>query len=162
MYRPLNKTLLALLLALSDLKTPLSNEEKAGLVNVADQLYLDPDAWESDIEPNLLAIIHSNPNLNKLFQEMQTKLELIDIETLREYLPSEAELEQAIPSNQRAVTRGFEPGGDSFGKSLEINNMTIRVLSSPEPENTSRKLSDFDKIKEQINNQQKNSGQKNK
>ncbi|NEO81030.1 MAG: hypothetical protein F6J99_34390, partial [Moorea sp. SIO4G3] len=56
MNSPITITLLALLLALRELKTPLTQEELDDLADVGHQLALDPDDWEY-IAEGLMAII---------------------------------------------------------------------------------------------------------
>jgi hypothetical protein len=68
------KTLLALLLALRELKVPLSTDEQEVLQNVGRELELDPDYWE-EIEKGLMAIIEANAALNQLYQLNKAKLD---------------------------------------------------------------------------------------
>jgi hypothetical protein len=70
------KTLLALLLALRELKVPLSTDEQEVLQNVGRELELDPDYWE-ETEEGLMAMIKANPALNQLFQLNKAKLDAL-------------------------------------------------------------------------------------
>ena len=72
-----DNTLLALLLALKTLKTPLTETEQAKLYEVGEQLELDPDDWEF-IREGLIAIIADNPSLNDNFQYILTHLNALD------------------------------------------------------------------------------------
>lgn len=96
------KTLLALLMALRELKVPLSTDEQEVLQTVGRQLELDPDYWE-EIEEGLLAMIEANAALNHLFQLNKAKLEALDGQIPRELLPSLAELEEELFTETREV-----------------------------------------------------------
>lgn len=149
MVADFNKTLLSLLIALHDLDIPLSDAEESFLANVGCQLYSDNDAWQSQIEPNLLKMIQSNARLNQLYQAAQSQLKEVSTETLLTYLPTEKTILQAMSNNQ-AVKRGFVPtrGNSSDRDSHEITNMAIDILSQPKPAETVKKLDAFEKIKQ--------------
>lgn len=85
------KTLLALLLALRELKVPLSTDEQEVLQNVGRELELDPDYWEETKE-GLMAMIKANPALHQLFQLNKAKVDALDGQIPRELLPSLVEL----------------------------------------------------------------------
>ena len=141
-----DKTLLALMLTLNDLNITLSPEEKAAFRNVADQLSLDPDAWESDIEPELFAILEQNPALSQQFLAIKSRIDAVG-DIPRELMPTAAE--NAELSNEKVVvTRGFTPVGEvEEFETNEINNMAISILSSSEPEETAKKVSSFAGLK---------------
>lgn len=143
-----NNSLLALMLALNDLESPLSEEEESTLSEVADRLALDPDAWESDIEPDLMAVIKSNSNFNQLFQNAKSQLDAVNGDIPKDLLPTQTELEKVIPAELEIATRGFDPEADeSEFKSNEISNMVINILSNPNPAETTKKLSRFEQLK---------------
>jgi hypothetical protein len=48
----MEKTLLALLLALRDLDQPLNKDEISRLADIAAQLHFDPNTWESESKPS--------------------------------------------------------------------------------------------------------------
>ncbi|WP_226591692.1 CHAT domain-containing protein [Microseira wollei] len=89
------KTLLALLLALRELETPLSADEQAVLQDVGQQLAIDPDYWDF-IQEGLMAVIEANSALNHLYHSNRAKLDALDGRIPRELLPSLAELEQEL------------------------------------------------------------------
>lgn len=145
---PVNNSLLALLLALKDLDTPLSEDEKAGLADVADQLYLAPDAWEEAIEPSLMQAIASNSTLQQLYQTAKSQLDALDGNIPLDLLPTRSELEKAVPAAEEVATRGFVPEVDSAEfNTHEINNMVISILGTPNPAETTKKLGAFDRVK---------------
>ena len=71
----MHKTKLAFLLALSDLKNPLNEEEKQTLTDIAKHLHIQPLAWTNHTEPMLLKMIQSNPQLNKQYNQYTTQFE---------------------------------------------------------------------------------------
>ncbi len=73
MNSSVTNTLLALLLALRELKAPLTTDEQAVLQNVGQQLALDPEDWEY-IKEGLIALIEANAALNHLFKLNKAKL----------------------------------------------------------------------------------------
>ncbi|NER38169.1 MAG: hypothetical protein F6J93_30130 [Oscillatoria sp. SIO1A7] len=144
-----DNSLLALLLALQDLETPLSDREQSRLAEVAEGLSLEPDTWESDIEPNLLATIQENGSLSRLYENAKSRLDALG-EIPLDLLPTEAELEQASPNSERMVERGFDPPeeDESDSSSHEITNVAVNVLSAASPTEMSEKLSRFEKLKQ--------------
>lgn len=147
-----NTTLLALLLALQDLDIPLTEPEQAAFTNIACQLQLEPDAWESEIVPDLLALIQTNPNLNQRYQTAKSKLDSIGDTIPADLLPTSAELEQVIPTATQPTGRGFFPvTDDDDDDGLEINNVAIDILSAPNPTETAKKLSHLEKLKQFLN-----------
>jgi hypothetical protein len=143
---PINKTLLALLLALKNLEIPLSNEEQAAFQDAAYQLQLDSQDWE-DYKLDLLAVIQANPTLNQLYQNALSQLDAFSGNIPGDLLPTQAELKQVIPTAQAPATRGFAPISDDLD-SNEINNMVINILASPNPSETTKKLSRFEQLQQ--------------
>ncbi|MEQ8385628.1 MAG: hypothetical protein RH949_25025 [Coleofasciculus sp. A1-SPW-01] len=143
-----NNILLALLLALRDLDTSLTEQETADLTDISHRLYLEPAAWESDIAPSLLSIIQVNPNLNQRYQTAKSQLDQVGDTLPPDLLPTSAELEH-VASATAPKERGFPPVADeSESDSLEINNIAIDILSQPNPSATAKKLSSLDKLKQ--------------
>ncbi|MFP4103413.1 hypothetical protein [Coleofasciculus sp.] len=143
-----NNTLLALLLALQDLEASLTEQEQAAFTDIAYQLQLEPDAWESDIAPSLVSIIQVNPNLNQRYQTAKSQLDTVSDTLPPDVLPTSAELEY-VASTTAPKTRGFPPVADEFeSDSLEINNIAIDILSQPNPSATAKKLSSLERLKQ--------------
>ncbi len=143
-----NNTLLALLLALRDLDTSLTEQEKADLTDISHRLYLEPEAWESDIAPSLLSIIQVNPNLNQRYQTIKSQLDQVGDTLPPDLLPTSAELEH-VASATAPKERGFAPVADeSESENLEINNIAIDILSQPNPSATAKKLSSLERLKQ--------------
>ncbi|GAA6616071.1 hypothetical protein [Scytonema sp. NUACC26] len=145
----IKNSLLALLLALTDLQTPLSENEKSALAEIGEQLSADVDAWKPLIEPSLLGMIQANATLNQLYQIALSQLEAVDGNIPDNLLPSELELEQALPASNQVVTRGFAPVSDTEDfESNEITNVAISILSTKNPTESVKKLSRFQQIKQ--------------
>ncbi|MBW4499714.1 MAG: hypothetical protein KME57_09130 [Scytonema hyalinum WJT4-NPBG1] len=148
MATSINTTLIALLLALKDLDTPLNENEQETFRNTAEQLQLDPDNWKKDYEPDLLTAIQANPSLNQLYRAAKSQLEALNSSIRLDLLPTQVELEQEIPRNQQPEKRGFAPLSDDYDKSNEINNIVINILANPNPSEAVKKLSRLEQLKQ--------------
>lgn len=146
MTAPVNKTLLALSLALKDLQAPLSGDEQAAFRNAAEQLKFEPDSWQ-DYEQDLLKVIQANSTLNQLYQAASSQLDALSSEIPSNLLPTQAELEQALPNTTKVVTRGFAPVNDDY-ETNEINNIVINILTTSNPPETVKKLSRFEQLQQ--------------
>ncbi|GBE93170.1 hypothetical protein [Nostoc cycadae] len=150
----MNSTLLALLLALKDSKNPLNEAEKSDLSQAAEQLVANSKAWEGLIEPRLLAMIQANEALNHNFQVIKTQIENLGDTIPLNLLPTEIELEQAAPvPKTQLIPRAPLQVSSSDLKSDEITNMAIRVLSTNNPSETTKKLSRFEQFQQFLNQQ---------
>ena len=146
---PVNNSLLALLLALTDLQAPLSENEKFALFEVGEQLSADLNAWQPLTEPFLSGIIQANATLNQLYQAALSQLEAVDGNIPDNLLPSESELEQALPVSNQMVTRGFAPVSDAEDfESNEITNIAINILATKNPAESVKKINFFEQIKQ--------------
>ncbi|MDF0554059.1 hypothetical protein [Kamptonema sp. UHCC 0994] len=143
-----DNTLLALLLALKTLKTPLTETERAKLYEVGEQLELDPDDWEF-IREGLIAIISDNPSLNENFQDILTHLNTLDGNQERQLLPTGRELAQVNPIDNSIERRGYDEGEPEF-ESLEILNtsqkVAQKVLKGSNPVVAARELNWLERI----------------
>ncbi len=138
MTRAVPNTLLALLLALKNLENPLSKNEREALADVGQQLKLDPNDWEF-IEADLMAIIEANYALNQLYQQVKAKLDAVDDPIPSELLPTDAELENALPPESEGGRRAYFEGIPDE-QSNEILNITSIIVSTEKPEETTKKL----------------------
>jgi hypothetical protein len=146
----MNKTLLALLLALSDLETPLTKQEQDSFRNIANNLELYPEDWESDIAPSLLELIQNNPNLNQRYQTAKSKLDQVGDTIPSDLIPTLAELEQDVPTTNQPKERGFLPVDDYDDISSGIINATMKVVQSDNYVETVKELSFIEKIKQSL------------
>jgi len=134
------KTLLALLLALRELKVPLSTDEQEVLQNVGRQLELDPDYWE-EIEEGLMAMIEANAALNHLFQLNKAKLEALDGQIPRELLPSLVELEQELFTETKEVVTFDGSSKDISSQPNQVISLTSEILKTDNQDQTAKELS---------------------
>ncbi len=147
MTTQINTTTVAFLLALKELDTPLSEEEKKALAEIADQLDVQPKAWESFTKPLLLKMIADNELLNQRYQAYKSKLD--SLETIPpELLPTVTEIEQLKRGETLATQKGFKPQSEAIGYNQQINNVFLVISRSEQPEETVKKLSFTEKIKQ--------------
>jgi hypothetical protein len=142
-----HNTILAFLLALSDLETPLNDSEKQTLANIATELDLQPLTWTDYIEPILLNMIEFNPQLNQ--QYIQYKSQLNQFPENSQIL---SEIEQELKSltfrNTTVTVKGFKPTGNATGYESQINNIVVLISRSEDPETVVKQLSPLDKLKQ--------------
>jgi hypothetical protein len=148
-------TLLALLLALKQLETPLTTDEQGALKTAGQQLERDPDDWDY-IKEGLMAVIENNPSLAELYQMAKAKLDVIDSKIPLELLPTEQEQEVELLADEKreSVTFGYFEG-EPERESDEIRNVSINVLTKKDSAQTAKKLSFLKRIQEFL--QQSNS-----
>lgn len=133
-------TLLALLIALEQLETPLGLQEKQALENTAQQLYLDPDDWDF-IKEGLMAVVEANPTLSHNYHIALTQLQIVKGNIPPEQMPTLKELETELPyENKEPTTFGYFEG-EPDRETDEILNLAIDVLTRKEPEKAVKNLS---------------------
>lgn len=142
-----DKTIIAFLLALQDLTTSLSPQEKQNLQEVAKQLNTQPKAWETHIKENLLEIISANNELNQFYQFYQAQLENI-AEIPKSLLPTEGEVNSLIFPEIFVIDRGFKPKSEAVGYENQINNVVVIIGNSETPEETLKKAKFLEKLKQ--------------
>jgi len=142
----IDTTLLALLLALSNLDEPLSETEQAALNKVGKQLDANPKAWDI-IEKGLMKVVVANDSLNQQYQVAIDLLEAVDGKIPAGLLPTEAELEQLLTVGNKLEKRPYKPKPVENSQTNEILNMSSEVLKTLNPVETSKKLP-LDKLKE--------------
>jgi hypothetical protein len=142
----IDTTLLALLLALSNLDEPLSETEQAALNKVGKQLDANPKAWDI-IEKGLMKVVVANDSLNQQYQVAIDLLEAVDGKIPSGLLPTEAELEQLLTVGNKLEKRPYKPKPVENSQTNEILNMSSEVLKTLNPVETSKKLP-LDKLKE--------------
>ncbi len=145
----IDTTLLALLLALSNLDEPLSETEQAALNKVGKQLDAN-QAWDT-IEKGLMKVVVANDSLHQQYQAAIALLEAVDGKIPSGLLPTKAELEQLLTVRNKLEKRPYEPKPVKESQSKEILNMGIEVLKTPNPPKTSEKLP-LDKLKDFLKN----------
>ena len=157
MSNSMDKFLLSLVYAIKELETPLTSEEKDQLKNVSEQLVEDPTAWEMYTQPMLKEIISNNSSLNKVFQKTLSNLQQIG-DIPQDFIPNTEELVTVTPRKNLVQERPIPNLSPGDLKSNEITNMSIQVLTSPEPSETVQKISKFEQLRNFIS--QNNSDKK--
>ena len=137
---------MAFLLAFQDLKSSLNELEKQQLKEVAKQLNTQPKAWKNYTKKLLLEIIAANSDLNRLYQDYKTRLENLE-EIPQGLLPTEAETNRLIVRDS-VMTKGYKPKSEASGYENQLNNVVIVVGSSETPEETVKKATFLEKVKE--------------
>ncbi|NEP91282.1 MAG: hypothetical protein F6K18_33240 [Okeania sp. SIO2C2] len=83
--------------------------------------------------------------LNAVFQDIKSKLEKID-NIPENLIPSQDELATVIPIKIEPLQRPIIKLDASYLKSNEITNMSIQILSSPQPSKTAKKISKLEHL----------------
>lgn len=143
------KTLLALLLALRELKVPISTDEQAALRDIGHQLALDPDYWDF-IEEELMAIIEANAAFNDFYQLNKSKLDALDAQLPRHVLPSLAELEQELFTETREVVTFDGSPKDISNQPNEVISLTSTILITNNQDQTAKQLSFLQRVSDYI------------
>ncbi|NHC35503.1 hypothetical protein [Scytonema millei] len=142
----IDNTMMAFLLAFQDLKSSLNELEKQQLKEVAKQLNTQPKAWKNYTKKLLLEMIAANCELNRLYQFYKTRLENLE-EIPQDLLPTEAETNKLIVRDS-VMTKGYKPKSEASGYENQLNNVVIVVGSSETPEETVKKATFLEKVKE--------------
>lgn len=146
-------TLIALLIALEQLQTPLTPDEKEALETTALQLKLDPDDWDL-IQEGLSKTIQANPALYQNYQTALTQLQSINGDIPSEQMPTQKELETELTSNNtEPITFGYFEG-EPDRESDEILNVTINVLTRQNPDQAAKRLSFVKRLQNWLSKQQ--------
>lgn len=139
-----DSTLLALLLALKNLKVPLSEAEQAKFFEIGEQLELDPDDWDFIYE-GTIDTIAKNPSLNQLFEAYVLQLKCLSGSIPPSLLPTEIELEQELFASSNIEKRGYFEGNPDL-QNNEILNVSIPILTSDNAAAKAKQLTFLDKI----------------
>ncbi len=147
------KTLLALLLALNNLKTPLTTQEQDKLYEVGEQLELDPDDWEF-IEEGLMAIINNNPAFQAKFQEVLTKLNQFDENYPQNWQEIITELRQPLIRNNGIEKKGYKSDQPlNILSNTLINDVVVPILKTENSQNSSQQLTPLQRFWEFLSEQ---------
>ena len=145
MNNSMDKFLLSLMYAIKELETPLTSEETKQLKNIGQQLANDPTVWEIYTEPMLKEIISNNSSLNKVFQNIQSNLEnLGDIP--QDFIQNTEDLVTVTPGKKTSEKRPLPIFSQEDSKSNEVVNISIQVLTSPEPSKKAKEISKLEKL----------------
>lgn len=145
MNNSMDKFLLSFMYAIKELETPLTSEETKQLKNIGQQLANDPTVWEIYTEPMLKEIISNNSSLNKVFQNIQSNLEnLGDIP--QDFIQNTEDLVTVTPGKKTSEKRPLPIFSQEDSKSNEVVNISIQVLTSPEPSKKAKEISKLEKL----------------
>lgn len=136
------KTLLALLLALRELETPLSADEQAVLQDVGQQLAIDPDYWDF-IQEGLMAAIAANSALNHLYHSNRAKLDALEGLLPLELLPSPDDLvaEFSTGETKEVVTFDGQLKDIPDNQVNQVVELTSVILTTDNQDQTVKQLS---------------------
>ncbi|MGI2904852.1 CHAT domain-containing protein [Tolypothrix sp. VBCCA 56010] len=148
----IDKTLIALLLALKELQIPLSQDEQAILQDIGQQLDIDPDYWDF-IQEEITALIEANYTLNQLFQTKIAKLDALDGQIPRDFLPNLAELKKEVfGETKEIVTFDGQTRGENYDRSKQVINITSTILLTENQDQTTKQLVFLEQISEYVEN----------
>lgn len=148
--------LLALLLALDDLSISLTIEVRQELLEISEQLAANPSAWEVIISSRVEALISTVPGLQEIFTKYEAQLVNLPNSMLQEewWLPEDsAELTKLSPPEGILIAKGFPPSSEAIDHNgKEISNITIpiRIISTPRPEETVKRIKAFKRLKDKL------------
>ncbi|KAB8314421.1 hypothetical protein SD81_038610 [Tolypothrix campylonemoides VB511288] len=138
------KTLLALLLALTSTEVSLSSTERSALNRVGRLLKRNRDDWQV-IQKSLNEVLEENPTYKQVYLDILKQLETIDIDTLLDKLPTQEQLIEELSTEDNLVYLG------SFGGKPERTNNPIQdcfmpVLETSKPDESAKKLTSLNPI----------------
>lgn len=152
MNSSINTTLIALLLAIKELQTPLSKDEQVILQDVGQQLDIDPDYWDF-IQEQITGLIEANYTLNQLFQAKIHKLDALDGRIPRDFLPNLAELKKEVfGETKEIVTFNGQTKGENYERSKQVINITSTILLTENQDQTTKQLVFLEQISEYVEN----------
>jgi hypothetical protein len=147
-----SNTIIAYLLALRDFSGSLSDREKKSLKTIAKDLDIQPKAWKSNIETDLIQTIAGNPQLNQYYQSYKEKIDRLG-STPIDLLPNWTELDSVKLTENSVVTKGF-PGTEPVGYEQQLNNVVIVINQTDKPEETVKQLGFLDQVKQLLETSQ--------
>jgi len=141
------KTLLALLLALTDPQVTLSDLEQLDLEEAGKSLENRPNTWVA-IEEDLMTVIQGNTTLNQAYQTAKKQLDVLGSDIPPDLRPTKAELQQALTIDSDVEQRGDRPGKNYQSDSQEIiSYIVVPVLKKPA---TAKQINFIERIKQRI------------
>jgi hypothetical protein len=140
-------TILAYLLALRDFSDILTDQEKESLKKVAKDLNLRREALKSHIEPFLIQATQGNSRLYQSYQYYKERLDSLE-QIPTDLLPQYAEVKSLVTNQHNLILRGFDDNSLPTGFEQQIENAIIVVGQSETPEQTVKKISSLDKLKQ--------------
>jgi hypothetical protein len=142
-----SNTILAYLLALRDFSGTLSDVERSKLKTVARDLDIQPKAWKTNLEQDLLETISGNPQLAQSYRSYQERLDRMG-ESLLDLLPETEKIEQISVDSSPLVVKGIIPETAATGYEQQLNNVVIVVNQADRPEEKIQEYTFLDRVKE--------------
>jgi hypothetical protein len=138
MATTVNQSLLAILVALENSDQRLTEEQQQALHQMGQRLGTKPKKWSSHLE-KLLKVFPEESDFLKSYHQASQALGQLSSEEIPNILPDEQEVKQIFPDAPVVKRAYFEGKADQ--SSQEICNFVSSVVKSPNPAETSQKLS---------------------
>lgn len=141
MNSSITKTLLALLLALKELKVPLNRDEQELLQGIGAQLAI-PDYWDST-EEELMTMIEANTTFHHLYLSNKAKLDALEGVLPLELLPSPDDLvaEFSQAETREVVTFNGQPKNITYSQTNQVIEFTSVILTTKNQDQTVKQVS---------------------
>jgi hypothetical protein len=145
-----SNTILAYLLALRDFSDVLSTSEKEKLQTVAKDLSIQPKAWTSHLEADLIQTIQGNPQLFQFYQSYKEKLDRTGEIPLDLLLTTELNDRASVDASP-LIAKGIIPASTPTGYEQQLNNVVIVVNQADRPDQKIQEYTFLDRVKEFLN-----------
>jgi hypothetical protein len=145
-----DNTIIAYLLALRDFSGILSDAEKEKLRSVAKDLDIQPKAWKSNLETDLIQTIQSNLQLSRSYQSYKEQLDRLGAIPIDLLLTTEKNERSSVDTSP-LIAKGMTPVTPATGYEQQLNNVVIVVNQSDRPEQKIQEYTFLDRVKEFLN-----------
>lgn len=145
-----SNTILAYLLALRDFSDVLSDSEKEKLQTVAKDLNIQPKAWTSHLEADLIQTIQGNSQLFQFYQLYKEQLDRAGKIPLDLLLTTEIN-DRPSGDSSPLIAKGLIPESAATGYEQQLNNVVIVVNQADRPEQKIQEYTFLDRVKEFLN-----------
>jgi DNA mismatch repair ATPase MutS len=139
------KSLLALLLALTGTEVTLSSTERSALNRVGRLLKRNRDDWQA-IQESLNEVIDKNSTYKQVYLNILKQLDTVDINTLLNKLPTQEQLIEELSTDDDLVDLGSF-GGKRDHKNNPIQDCFMLVLETSKPDKSAKKITGFNLMK---------------
>jgi hypothetical protein len=145
-----DNTIIAYLLALRDFSGVLSDVEKEKLKSVAKDLDIQPKAWKSDLETDLIQTIQGNLQLFQSYQSYKEQLDRSGAIPIDLLLTTEKNQQSSVEASP-VTAKGMTPVTAATGYEQQLNNVVIVVNQADRPEQKIQEYTFLDRVKEFLN-----------
>ncbi len=143
-------TILAYLLALRDFSDVLSDSEKEKLQTVAKDLNIQPKAWTSHLEADLIQTIQGNSQLFQFYRSYKEQLDRSGAIPIDLLLTTEKNERSSVDASP-LIAKGMTPVTPATGYEQQLNNVVIAVNQADRPEQKIQEYTFLDRVKEFLN-----------